>query len=115
MKHKPPQLSRRRATGILLASTTLLPLSSLLRSTTAGAQELPPVAPDDPTAVALKYVEDATKAERPEKTGIPGAEQTCANCQFVQGNDGDARRPCLLFPGKSVSANGWCMSWAKKA
>jgi hypothetical protein len=108
-------ISRRRATGLLVASTTLLPLAGLLRSAAVHAQDLPPVAADDPTAVALKYVEDATKAERTDKMGVPGAEQTCANCQFVQGKDGDARRPCALFPGKSVAANGWCLSWAKKA
>ena len=72
-------------------------------------------AADDPTAVALKYVEDATKAERADKMGVAGKDQTCVNCQFVQGKDGDARRPCALFPGKSVNANGWCMSWTKKA
>lgn len=115
MKDKSPQLSRRRATGILLAGSALLPLSSLLRSTAAHAQELPAVAADDPTAVALKYVEDATKAERADKMGVAGKDQTCVNCQFVQGKDGDARRPCALFPGKSVNAAGWCMSWTKKA
>jgi hypothetical protein len=115
MKNKTPEISRRRATGLLLASTTLLPLSALLRSGAARAEDLPAVAADDPTAVALKYVEDATKATRADKMGVAGAEQFCENCQFVQGNDGDARRPCLLFPGKSVNAKGWCNSWAKKA
>lgn len=114
MKSRTTGITRRRATGILLASSTLLPLAGLLRSSAAQAQDLPHVAADDPTAVALKYVEDATKAERPEKMGVAGAEQTCANCQFVQGADGDWR-PCALFPGKSVAAKGWCLSWTKKA
>jgi len=109
------EITRRRATGILLATTTLMPLAALLRSTAVHAQDLPAVAADDPTGVALKYVEDATKAERPDKMGTAGKDQHCANCQFVQGKDGDARRPCALFPGKSVNANGWCVSWTKKA
>ena len=24
-------------------------------------------------------------------------------------------RPCSLFPGKAVNANGWCASWTLKA
>ena len=100
---------------MLLTTTTLMPLAALLRSGAAHAQDLPALAADDPTAVALKYVEDATKAERADKMGVAGKDQTCANCQFVQGKDGDARRPCALFPGKSVNAHGWCFSWTKKA
>jgi len=115
MSDKMHPITRRRASGILLATTTLLPLSALLRSAAVHAQELPPVAADDPMGVALKYVEDATKAERPEKGGVAGADQTCTNCQFVQGKDGDARRPCTLFPGKSINAHGWCLTWTKKA
>jgi len=109
------EITRRRATQILLATTTLMPLAALLRSGAVYAQDLPAVAADDPTATALKYVEDATKAERADKMDVAGKDQHCANCQFVQGKDGDARRPCALFPGKSVAANGWCMSWTKKA
>ena len=41
--------------------------------------------------------------------------QTCANCQFIQGEDGKAWRPCQLIPGKAVAAAGWCSAWAPKA
>ncbi|MBT8100786.1 MAG: high-potential iron-sulfur protein, partial [Gammaproteobacteria bacterium] len=44
----------------------------------------------------------------------PAAEQTCANCALIQGNDGDEWRPCQIFPGKVVNANGWCSVWAPK-
>ena len=114
MKHTTPEISRRRATRLLLVFTTILPLSGLLRSIAVHAQELPHVAADDPTAVALKYVNDASTAERPEKSGVAGADQKCSKCQFIQGADGDAWRPCALFPGKSINANGWCLSWTKK-
>jgi len=106
---------RRHATRLILASATVVPLAALVQSRAARAQDLPHVTADDPTAQALKYVDDAATAERPDKMGVAGAEQTCANCQFIQGADGEAWRPCLLFPGKAVSASGWCTSWTLKA
>ena len=33
---------------------------------------------------------------------------------LIQGNDGDAWRPCQIFPGKAVAAAGWCSVWAPK-
>jgi len=39
----------------------------------------------------------------------------CSNCALIQGNDGDEWRPCQIFPGKLVNANGWCSVWAPKA
>jgi hypothetical protein len=115
MKQDIVQPGRRRATRLLLATTTLLPLAGLLRGTAVQAADLPHVAADDPTAVALKYVDDATKAQRADKMGVAAADQTCANCQFVQGADADEWRPCMLFPGKAVNNKGWCSSWTKKA
>ncbi|NCF14866.1 MAG: hypothetical protein GWP62_06115 [Gammaproteobacteria bacterium] len=44
----------------------------------------------------------------------PAADQTCANCALVPGNDGDTWRPCQIFPGKAVNADGWCAVWAAK-
>lgn len=70
----------------------------------AQAQDLPHLAEDDPTAQSLKYV---------EKSSVDG--QTCANCALIQGADGDAWRPCQIFPGKLVDAEGWCSVWAAKA
>ena len=70
----------------------------------ARAEGLPQLSEDDPTAQSLKYV---------HKSAI--ADQTCANCALIQGADGDAWRPCQIFPGKSVNAAGWCSVWAPKA
>jgi hypothetical protein len=76
----------------------------------ASAQDLPKVAADDPLALALQYVEDATASAAPAyKAG-----SSCANCALIQGTDGEAYRPCAIFPGKSVAAAGWCISWAPK-
>jgi hypothetical protein len=83
---------------------------SLFMLNPASAQDLPKVSPDDPTAVALQYVEDASASQAPNyKEG-----STCANCALIQGEPGQAYRPCAVFPGKSVAAAGWCISWAPK-
>ena len=80
----------------------------------AQAGDLPHVSEDDPLAAGLKYTHDASTVDPATRTQ-PAAEQNCANCQLVQGNDGDAWRPCQLFPGKAVAAKGWCSAWVPKA
>ena len=75
----------------------------------ARADDLPHVSEADPTAKALGYVEDATASKDPKhKTG-----DSCANCQFYSGG-ATGYGPCQLFPGKSVSAKGWCVSHTPK-
>jgi hypothetical protein len=78
------------------------------------ADDLPQLSPDDPMATAMKYTHDASTVD-PASRNNPAAEQNCANCALVQGNDGDEWRPCQIFPGKVVAANGWCSVWAPKA
>lgn len=114
MKDNHVDAGRRRATGIILASAALS-MVGLLRPDKARAADMPHVTPDDPTAKALHYTDDATTADRPDKMGVPGKDQHCGTCQFLQGTEGDQWRPCQLFPGKLVNANGWCMSWTKKS
>ena len=80
----------------------------------AHAQDLPKLAEDDPLAVAMKYVHDATAVD-PATRAQPAEVQNCANCALIQGNDGDEWRPCQIFPGKVVAAAGWCSVWAPKA
>ena len=41
--------------------------------------------------------------------------QMCNTCLQLQGKAGDAYRPCNIFAGKLVNANGWCKVWVKKA
>ncbi len=68
----------------------------------------------DPQAVALGYVDDASRADA--KKFLKYAKgQTCSNCSLYQGKAGDAAGNCTLFPDKQVSAKGWCSAWAKKA
>jgi High potential iron-sulfur protein len=75
----------------------------------ARAADLPPVTAADPTANALGYVEDATTSTNAKHK----AGDVCSNCQFYSGG-ATGRGPCQLFPGKSVSAKGWCVSHTPK-
>ncbi len=74
------------------------------RSSTAA--DAPLISENDPAAKAVKYVDDAKKA----KAAAPG--NTCANCGLYQGKEGAKIGPCQILPGKSVTAAGWCSSWA---
>ena len=78
------------------------------------ADDLPHLSPDDPMAAAMKYTHDASTVD-PATRNNPAADQNCANCALIQGSDGDEWRPCQIFPGKAVAANGWCSVWAPKA
>jgi len=79
----------------------------------AQAQDLPKLSEDDPMGKAMKYTHDASTVE-PSSRANPAADQNCANCALIQGADGDTWRPCQIFPGKVVNANGWCTVWAPK-
>lgn len=78
--------------------------------------KLPKLDPSDPSAKALLYVEDAAKVDRKNPLAARYTpDQNCANCSQIQGKEGDALRPCAIFPGKLVASKGWCSVWAKKA
>ena len=77
------------------------------------AQDLPHLTVDDAMASAMKYTHDASTVD-PATRANPAADQNCSNCALIQGNDGDAWRPCQIFPGKAVNAKGWCSVWAPK-
>jgi hypothetical protein len=113
MTDRPIDASRRRAVQAMLGGLAAVPLMQLVGLAAAQAADLPQLAEDDPTAKALKYVHDATKAARADKGGVAADKQFCSNCMFIQAPSG-AWRPCQLFAGKAVNENGWCMSWAPK-
>ena len=52
--------------------------------------------------VASKFVNDF----------IPGS--CCSNCVLFSGPATGIEGPCLLFPGHTVSHEGWCCAWARK-
>ncbi len=75
---------------------------------------LPQIDEADATAAALGYKHDSSKVDA-AKYPAHKPTQTCANCKLATGADGDAWRPCSIFPGKSVNAKGWCAAYAAKA
>lgn len=79
----------------------------------AFASDLPQLSEDDPMAKSMRYTHDVTTIDASTRPN-PAENQTCANCALVQGNDGEEWRPCQIFPGKVVAANGWCTVWAPK-
>jgi len=107
-----PTVDTRRRRMLLGAATALasLPLLRLMPEAHAADEALPHLAEDDPMAKALKYHNDAAAAPRADKSGVSAQEQFCHNCRFIKADSGDWR-PCQIFPGKTVNANGWCSSW----
>ena len=79
----------------------------------AQSQNLPKLTKDDPVAQALQYTHDASTVD-PASRAQAAANQTCANCAQIVGNEGDEWRPCQIFPGKLVNSNGWCSVWVPK-
>lgn len=86
-----------------LSGTSLIGLTVGGVALRAHAQDLPQVSLDDGTAKALQYT---------HKSEVDGA--ICDNCMYIQGEAGKEWRPCAIFPGKSVAAQGWCSAYVKK-
>lgn len=82
---------------------------ALIPWATSQAGDLPRVSEDDETAKALHYVHDATKSEKRSSN-----DQWCQNCRYFKGDKNSEWERCDLFPGKVVSAQGWCNVWAAK-
>lgn len=109
MSHDEKNISRRRflklAAGTTAAAAVLGGLPRFAR-----AADMPHLTDADPTAKALDYVDDASKSTNPKHK----AGDRCSNCQFYSGGP-TGYGPCALFPGKAVSAKGWCVSHTTKA
>ena len=102
---------RRQLLKTAIAGLVALPAAGLIRD--AAAADLPHLDEKDPLAVAMGYVHDASKLDATKApTHKPG--QKCDNCVQLQGKEGDAWRPCNLFAGKLVAAEGWCKVWVLK-
>ncbi|WEM43708.1 high-potential iron-sulfur protein [Photobacterium sp. DA100] len=95
--------NRRNFLKLGLASVIGITVGKELLVKPAHASELPHLTEDDPQAKALQYVHQAADSDK-----------HCGNCALIQGDDGDEWRPCAIFPGKAVNANGWCSAWVKK-
>ena len=105
-------VSRRK----LLSSASMLaliPVANLIPTTAFAATN---VDLTNASAVALKYVEKATDAQRTDKMGTAGADQFCDNCRFYTVDAGNsARGGCVLFQNQLVAGKGWCAGWVPTA
>ena len=99
--------SRRRFIKSSAVSLAAMPFATGLFSGTAQAVEA--VSESDPTATALGYKMDATKA-----TARKDQSAVCGSCSLYSGKVGASDGPCSVFGGKLVSAKGWCTAWVKK-
>jgi hypothetical protein len=103
---------RRTLLKTALAGLAALPAAGLIGE--AAAQGSPPHLDEkDPLAVAMGYVHDAKTVDASKAPQFKAGSH-CANCLQLQGKDGDEWRPCNIFPGKLVNANGWCKVWVQK-
>jgi hypothetical protein len=67
----------------------------------------------NPQASALGYKADASKIESVQFPKY-AAGQKCAACQMFRAKQPDtAPGSCAIFPGKLVSAEGWCNAFTK--
>ena len=89
------------------AAAALVVLGALPRRAWAALPHLTQA--NNPTAKAMKYVENNTKAGAPHKAG-----EDCSKCMHYQGKPGQAYGGCAIFPGYDVNAKGWCTAFAAK-
>jgi hypothetical protein len=113
MSNTPETPPRRRFLKHAAVAAVGAPIALQLLGRSAHASDKPALPLDNPQAVALGYVEDASKVDTAKYPQFkPGS--NCNNCQFLQGAPGE-RVGCALFPNHSVAGAGWCVSWAAKA
>jgi len=96
--------NRRAFLRVLGTGVIALPLSNLTIQKIALAVEGDKLDPEDPAAMSLAYSHESADAAR-----------SCAKCQFYTGAANSEWGPCVIFPGKLVSAGGVCNSWFAKA
>ncbi|MGE0580809.1 MAG: high-potential iron-sulfur protein [Steroidobacteraceae bacterium] len=108
------RMTRRQLLGVTVtAAAGLAGASAMAAPATTAAAAFPHLDEKEAQAVALHYVHDAKLVDAKKNPAYkPG--QHCANCMHLTGKDGDAWRPCNIFPKKLVASNGWCSVWAKK-
>lgn len=76
---------------------------------------LPRLEESDTMAQALGYKHDAARVDPrqfPSRADPAGTREFCRNCVHYQGPADQPWAPCTIFPGRLVSADGWCSAWA---
>lgn len=106
------RIDRRTLLRNTLIGLAVAPAAGLIRESMA-ASALPHLDEKDPLAVAMAYVHDAKKVDVNKEPQFKAGSH-CANCLQLVGKEGDEWRPCNIFAGKVVNANGWCKVWVLK-
>ena len=94
---------------LLAAAGGIIATSAIPRVATAAEK----VTEDDPTALALGYLHDASKvdtAKWSKRAGSEGAKQFCHNCSLYV-DQGDGWGGCSIFQNRLVAGEGWCNAW----
>lgn len=107
------RLTRRQLFGVTVTAAAGLAGASAVAATTPAAAAFPKLDEKEPQAVALHYVHDA-KLVDPKKNPTYKPGHHCGNCLQLTGKEGDAWRPCNIFPKKLVATAGWCSVWVQK-
>lgn len=110
MSH-PASIDRRRFLSRIALGAAALPL---LRLAPAQAADLPHLSPDDPTAKALGYTNDASKIDPKKETAFKAGSH-CATCALYTAPTSGDWGACGAFAGKAVNQGGWCRAYAAKA
>jgi hypothetical protein len=98
--------------GALIAGAVVPTLDLIGGATLAAAENPSPLDPNEPTAVTLGFINDTSKVDAAANP-THSANQNCANCEQFLGKKGELRGGCVLFPGRTVPAIGWCKVWRK--
>jgi hypothetical protein len=75
---------------------------------------MPLLTEQDADAIALGYLEDATRIDPAVQTALtPGSR--CQVCYFFQGGVSSETAPCTVFAGFRVRSTGWCREFTPRA
>jgi hypothetical protein len=103
------EFSKRRRSILKRAALAIGAVMAGAATIRARSQSDEKVSESDPLAKQLMYVEDASKASSSRTAGA-----FCYNCRFFESDQQTGYAPCLVFSGKLVNAQGWCVSWSEK-
>ena len=110
MSDKPMSQSRRDAVKLMVGTAVAIPVINLMGVGAArAAAPANAVTADDPTAVALQYHEDATKADRvaAARPGMPPAEQIMRRLPVHAARHGRGRLERLHLVPRQVDQCQW--------
>ena len=104
--------SRRHFLRSIIAGSPLL-IGAKALAQDAQAEAPASVPENDPVAIALGYIKDATKVDAAKYPQYK-AGQICENCALYTGPAGKEDGPCTIFQNRLVAAKGWCATYAPK-